>query len=206
MTSTAQPNQSRTGIRLGGAPRSDTSSIGTAEALVRTAEEAVRFLALPSLLEVQAGCAERQNAPAETQPIRLTYPAGNRDGATSVLSFPPRPSPDPLRATLHALQEWEGYVVEIDRHEFVARLVDLTAGSTHEEEEAVIPLAEISECDAAAARVGSIFRWVIGYERSPAGTKKRVSQIVFRDLPRMTERDFREGRNWARETMRAFER
>ena len=207
MTSTAQTNQSRTGIPLGGAPRSDTSAIGTAEALVRIAEEAVRFfLTLPSLLDVQAGRAERQTAPTETPPIRPTYPAGNREGATSVLSFPPRPSPDPLRATLHALQEWEGYVVEIDRDKFVARLVDLTAGSTHEEEEAVIPLVEISERDAAGARVGSIFRWVIGYERSPAGTKKRVSQIVFRDLPRMTERDFREGLNWARETMRTFER
>ena len=30
----------------------------------------------------------------------------------------------------------------------MARLVDLTAGSTHEEEEAVIPLAEISDNDA----------------------------------------------------------
>ena len=105
-----------------------------------------------------------------------------------------------------ALQEWEGYIVDMDGDELVARLVDLTAGSTHEEEEAVIPLAEISECDADTVRVGSIFRWVVGYERSPSGTKKRVSQIVFRDLPRMTERDFKAGREWARETMRAFGR
>ena len=97
-------------------------------------------------------------------------------------------------------------MVEILTDELVVRLVDLTAGSTHEEEEATIPLAEIAEGDAAAMRVGSIFRWVIGYERSPAGTKKRVSQIVFRDLPRMTEQDFQEGKKWARETMRAFDR
>ena len=109
-------------------------------------------------------------------------------------------------ATLHALQEWEGYVVEITGDTLDARLVDLTVGSTHEEEEAVIPLAELSEQDLATVRVGSIFRWVIGYERSPAGTKKRVSQIVFRDLPRITERDLQEGKNWARETMRAFDR
>ena len=111
-----------------------------------------------------------------------------------------------IEPEITALQEWEGYVVEMDGDELVVRLVDLTAGSTHEEEEAVIPLAEISECDADTVRVGSIFRWVVGYERSPSGTKKRVSQIVFRDLPRMTERDFGEGREWARETMRAFGR
>ena len=108
--------------------------------------------------------------------------------------------------SLHVLQEWEGYVVEMRGDEFVARLVDLTAGSTHEEEEAIIPKAMISGNDLATAVVGSIFSWVIGYERSPGGTKKRVSRIVFRDLPRMTERDFREGRRWARETMRAFTR
>ena len=98
-----------------------------------------------------------------------------------------------------SLQEWEGYVVEINDEEFVARLIDLTAGHSHETEEADIPLAELSEHDARRMEVGSIFRWVIGYERSPAGTKRRVSQIVFRDLPRMTESDFRRGEVWAQE-------
>lgn len=120
-------------------------------------------------------------------------------------SHPPRSTRE-LKASLHALQEWEGYVVEMRGDEFVARLVDLTAGSTHEEEEAMIPKAAISENDVATVVVGSIFSWVIGYERFPAGTKKRVSRIVFRDRPRMTECDFREGRRWARETMRAFNR
>ena len=35
---------------------------------------------------------------------------------------------------LHVVQEWEGYVLEIVGDEFGARLVDLTAGSSHEEE------------------------------------------------------------------------
>ena len=52
--------------------------------------------------------------------------------------------------------------------------------------------------------VGSIFRWVIGYERTPEGTRKRVSQIVFRDLPRMTESDLRAGREWARKVAPAL--
>ncbi len=109
------------------------------------------------------------------------------------------------KVTLHALQEWEGYVVDIREDEFVVRLVDLTAGRTYESEEAVIPLTEISENDASRMVIGSIFRWVIGYERSVEGTRKRVSHIVFRDLPKMTEDDFQRGREWAQSVMSAFD-
>ena len=120
--------------------------------------------------------------------------------------FPPPPTPVPQRATFHALQEWEGYVVDIGKDEFTARLIDLTAGHAHESEEAVIPLAEVSEYDASRMCVGRIFRWVIGYERSVEGTRRRVSQIVLRDLPRMTESDFRTGREWAESIVSAFGR
>ena len=120
-------------------------------------------------------------------------------------SLPSRCAPEPS-ATLQVLQEWEGYVVELRSDELVACLVDVTAGSTHEEEEAVIPLASISHGDFDTIACGSIFRWVIGYEGAEAGTKMPVSRIVFRDLPLMTERDFHEGRRWARETVRAFDR
>ena len=146
------------------------------------------------------------NAGRPASETSVVFPAHARDsgGSAAVVDFPPQPKPAPPRAVLHALQEWEGYVVELGSVEFVARLVDLTAGSSHEEEEATIPLEEVSESDAARMAVGSIFRWVIGYERSLSGTKRRVSQIVFRDLPRITERDFREGREWARETLRAL--
>ena len=123
---------------------------------------------------------------------------------TRIVNLPPLARRTPT-ATLHALQEWEGYVVEVGEADFVARLIDLTAGADHEEEEAVIPIAELSDDDASKMREGSIFRWVIGCERSPAGTKKRVSQIVFRDLPTMTEADLRAGAAWARETIRSFD-
>lgn len=101
------------------------------------------------------------------------------------------------RPTFHALQEWEGYVVAVEDGEIVARLVDITAGLSYETLEANIPLAEISQYDADNLKAGSIFRWVVGYERSPEGDKKRVSQIVFRDLSRMTENDRIEGERWA---------
>ena len=144
-----------------------------------------------------------QPAPIPVQDDGFTGTMKSAVDAPSTLPFPGQYSPG-SRSTLHALQEWEGYVLEIRGDEFVARLVDLTAGSSHEEEEATIPVVELSATDAAALREGGIFRWVIGYQFDPSGTKKRVSQIVFRDLRRLTARDVREGHVWARETLQAL--
>ena len=119
-----------------------------------------------------------------------------------ILNFPkPRRHP---AVTFHALQEWEGCVTEINDTNFTANLIDLTAGASFEKEEADIPIDELSEEDASKMLVGSIFRWVIGYERSVSGTKKRVSHIVFRDLPAITKSDLRAGEEWARKIMEAF--
>ena len=120
------------------------------------------------------------------------------------MSFPLGIEPAPRTTTLHPLQEWEGYVTEITENEFVARLIDITAGLPHETEEAVIPLAEVSDHEALNIDVGSIFRWVIGYERASGGIRKLVSRIVIRDLPRMTERELREGSEWARRVGRTL--
>ena len=202
MRSTAQSNESPTVNDRALSARG--TAVGSGAGPAATAEETIRLAFVLSVDEKTAR-ANGQNAPTET-PLPVVGDVGSRVDVAPVVSFPPELSPARPRAILHALQEWEGYVVEMDSRELVARLVDLTAGSTHEEEEAVIPMGEISECDVATVRVGSIFCWVIGYERSPSGTKKRVSQIVFRDLPRMTESDFREARSWARETLQAFQR
>lgn len=84
------------------------------------------------------------------------------------------------------------------------RLVDLTIGSSHEEEEANIPLTDLADDDAAALRPGSTFRWEVGDERDPCERPRRVSQVVFRDPPILTERDLQRAREWARETLRAL--
>ena len=110
------------------------------------------------------------------------------------------------RVMLHALQEWEGYVVEINETEFTARLLDVTANASFEEEEADIPYAEIADDDRGKIQLGRIFRWVIGYERSAAGTKKRVSQIVFRDLPAVAKSDLQAAEAWALKMATAFKR
>ena len=118
----------------------------------------------------------------------------HRSGGIDLLPPSVEPVPTP---SLHALQEWEGYVTDIGDEEFEARLLDVTAGDAVEGEDAVIPLEEVSPEDRQRMEPGSIFRWVIGYERSVGGTRKRVSQIVFLDLPPITDRDMARAREWA---------
>ena len=122
----------------------------------------------------------------------------NRDPVVIDFPDPAQISRTVPQTCFHLLQEWEGYVTEIGEDDFTVRLLDLTAGSSYEEEEAVIPLSEISEDDLKRMRLGSIFRWVIGYERSASGNKQRVSRIVFRELPVVTKQDIAEGEKWAR--------
>jgi hypothetical protein len=104
--------------------------------------------------------------------------------------------------TFAALQEWEGVVTAINSDHLVASLVDITAGKTRATEEAQIPLREINEQDLEKLVVGRIFRWAIGYQRLKTGTRKRTSNIVFRDLPQWTKRDFDEGHADAARLMR----
>ena len=120
------------------------------------------------------------------------------------LRFPVCAEPSPPAETLYPLQEWEGYVTEIRRKTFVARLLDLTAGESLPHETAWIPLAQVSERDAGRMRPGSVFRWVIGRRRDTAGTRRLVSVIVFRDLPVMTEAKLRDAEKWADKMLRAF--
>lgn len=111
----------------------------------------------------------------------------------------PRPT-----VTLYPIQEWAGYVTEIRKKSFVARLLDRTAGDRLPRETAWIPLTEVSGRDAGRIRPGSVFYWVIGYRRDTSGTKQRVSVIVFRDLPVMTAAKLRIARRWAGRIRRAF--
>ena len=124
---------------------------------------------------------------------------------TRVVGFPALPRLPRARATFHALQEWEGVVVGVGNAEFQARLVDLTAKTQLGEEEATIPMVEVSDHDVTKVRDGSVFRWVIGYERSAIGQKKRVSVIVFRDLPAVTQSDLRRGEEWASSILQALD-
>ena len=188
---------------LGPHLRSDADVV--AGKLVQGADEAVRLMLEHGTAAHPTSAARN---PDREDSVLPALARGNRNASrlSPVVNLPPPRARRAPTTSFHALQEWEGYVVERRAADFVARLTDLTAGASYEQEEAIIPLTELSDHDAARIADGSVFRWVIGYERSPAGTKKRVSQIVLRDLPAMTEADLRDGEKWAQETIRALGR
>ena len=116
--------------------------------------------------------------------------------------FPKKLSkPREARYTFSVLQEWEGYVLSISEDTFTARLVDVTMGRSEEDEEADLPLDDLEDADRSRIRDGAIFRWTIGYQRGPGGTKYRSSCIVFRNLPGWTKKELeknrREAADWA---------
>ena len=49
----------------------------------------------------------------------------NRSSVSRLIQYALRWAP-----SLHALQEWEGHVLEVRKHDFLARLVDLTASAS----------------------------------------------------------------------------
>ncbi|MGO9137250.1 MAG: hypothetical protein ACLP9S_04615 [Syntrophales bacterium] len=118
--------------------------------------------------------------------------------------FPDKlPKPREVHYSFSVLQEWEGYVVSISNETFTARLVDVTRNCTIEDEETDFPLDDLKDADRKKICPGASFRWIIGYRRSPGGTKDRSSRIVFRNLPAWTgkelEKNRRDAAEWASE-------
>ena len=68
------------------------------------------------------------SSPQANAPSGQLLTSGEQNVGAGVLDPVPTPVRSPARASFHALQEWEGHVLAIGRMEFVARLVDLTAG------------------------------------------------------------------------------
>jgi hypothetical protein len=123
-----------------------------------------------------------------------------------VLTLPPYERlPEYGAGSFNALQEWEGVVLEVGAESFTARLTDLTAGNKIETEEADFPIDDLRDEDRERLRSGAVFRWAIGYHRSPGGTRTRASRIVFRRLPAWTEQELRAARREAERLSAAIE-
>jgi hypothetical protein len=119
--------------------------------------------------------------------VSETAKATQHEAEVDILK-PLAPAPQAgLRPTFVSVQEWEGVVNAVLEDGFTARLVDLTGGGP--DEESTFFLAEVSEGDRKLIEPGAIFRWSAGLLTMPGGGKFATSQVVFRRLPKWTERD-----------------
>lgn len=91
------------------------------------------------------------------------------------------PSISHRRNHMVSLQKWQGYVLKVTDNFLLVRLVDLSKNGG--DEEAEIPIEEISDDDKDLIRPGAIFYWSIGYLDSYSGQRSRVSVIRFQRLP-----------------------
>jgi hypothetical protein len=137
---------------------------------------------------------EHQYRFLSSEPTLATSPSAQRPlrPALDVDLAPPIVREVRRAPTFSPLQEWEGYVTEVTQTHMIANLVSISeklSGRTSADLRAEIPLEELSDDDVRKVAPGRVFRWAIGYQRTPQGTKMRGSQIVFRDLPQWTSRE-----------------
>lgn len=114
-----------------------------------------------------------------------------------------RPAPAVKTGQFRALQEWEGTVIDRREDAIRVRLVDKTRRQ-EPEEEAEIPLEELSPADLPLVQAGAVFYWSVGYRDSPAGQRTRQSSITFRRLPRWTKRELDDLKEEARRRAARF--
>lgn len=131
------------------------------------------------------------------------------DQLTSISSFaesqPIRPVKRPefspstdLHVSLQPLQEWEGYIVELNKSSFTARLIDISNDDQIEREEARFLLVDVPKDDQTYVEIGAVFRFVIGHRRLPDGRRLKASKIFFRRRPNHSKFDLEQARSEAK--------
>ena len=124
----------------------------------------------------------------ESPPLTYSF-ASNRQADRETPEIPvPRPSP--ARHSVLAIQKWEGYVVEVQKESFAARLTDLTNPGTQEDAE--FAACELSPDDLPLLRTGAVFYWTIGRQTDSTGRQQTISELRFRRLPSWTPEEYRE--------------
>lgn len=85
------------------------------------------------------------------------------------------------------VQKWVGYIIEINKNSFKAKLKDLTQNGTDEIGE--FDLEEVSQEDLELVKEGAGFYWSIGYANKN-GQIKKESILRFQRLSDWTEYEF----------------
>lgn len=106
-----------------------------------------------------------------------------------------RPLADKWTAPAELLAEWNGCVTSIQNvgHYFSATLRGVKGeGVKGEEDDAIIPISDVSEWDKDLLQPGNYFRLCVMHEISPSGQPRRYSLVVFRRLPAYRKQDLDE--------------
>jgi len=85
------------------------------------------------------------------------------------------------------MAEWEGYVNSIADGKFFVSLVNLKDPSGSTEEEAEFSLNDLTAFEQEEIEVGSVVRWVVGFEKLANDMRQRVSRVHIRRLPSYSE-------------------
>jgi len=97
------------------------------------------------------------------------------------------------------LQRWEGTVLEVNCHEFTARLSDLSQKGP--DEEATLVLDDVNSDDRELLRPGAIFYLNLGYRICQSGQRVRGVSLKFRRLPSWEADEVLDARERARKRL-----
>ncbi len=103
------------------------------------------------------------------------------------------------------LAEWDGCVTGLpnEGYYFSATLKGKVGeGVQGEEEDASIPLDDVSEGDKDLLRLGNFFRLCVIHEVLPTGQPRRYTQVVFRRMPAYRRHDLEQSAERGREIAR----
>jgi len=111
------------------------------------------------------------------------------------------------RQLTEILAEWSGYVTEVmpGGLAFAASLTGVRGnGVQGEEDDAIIPIEDVSEWDRELLHPGSFFRLCVLHEVTSSGQPRRYTQVIFRRLPAYRQQDLDSAMQKGRELARGL--
>lgn len=173
------------------------------------------------LSDTYAGNTRWLNAPKNTfQPSGAFFEASSATASTAPRPIDSRrraplteaapglqPTPNSPRGQIAVLGEWNGCVLDIDQSSsyFTASLKGvLGEGIEGEEEDALIPVSDVSDWDLELLKPGNFFRLSVIHEIQSSGQPRRYTQVVFRRLPAYRQQDLDVAGERARQRSRAL--
>jgi hypothetical protein len=136
-----------------------------------------------------------------TSPVR--EPSGSSSERASKLLFGDRRHE--VAPKIEVLAEWDGYVEDVHRDFFTARLRGLKGdGVAGKDEEAEVPKSDVDAADSDLIVPGAFFRLMITYESPKVGPRRRYTTVQFRRLPAFTQREIDAAEREADELLNGF--